>query len=97
MFRYAQIDDNGYLVSDSFLSGEVTSDNMIPVPEDFNLTNKKYDKETKQWEDYIPEPVEQPISQDEINAEILLNQAHIMQTQNAQDEVLAEILLNSVQ
>lgn len=97
MFRYAQIDDNGHLVSDSFLSGEVSFDNMIPIPEDFDLTNKKYNKETKQWEDYTPEPVEEPISQDEINAEILLNQAQIMETQNAQDEVLAEILLNSVQ
>lgn len=97
MYRYAQIDDDGYLVSDSFLSGEVTSDNMISIPEDFNLVNKKYNRETKQWEDYIPEPAEEPISQDEINAEILLNQSQIIATQNAQDEVLAEILLNSVQ
>lgn len=49
------------------------------------------------YSDKEPEPAEEPISQDEINAEILLNQAQIMETQNAQDEVLAEILLNSVQ
>lgn len=76
MYRYAQIDDNGYLVSDSFLSGEVTSDNMIPIPEDFNLANKKYNRETKQWEDYIPEPIPQPVTQEDINNQILINQEY---------------------
>ena len=39
---------------------------------------------------------EEPISQDKLNAEMLLNQATILENQSAQDEVLAEILLNQV-
>ncbi len=30
MYRYAQITDDGYVVSDSSLSGEVDHPNMIP-------------------------------------------------------------------
>lgn len=43
------------------------------------------------------EELNRPISQDEIQAEILLNQADILANQNAQDEVLAEVLLNSLE
>ena len=39
---------------------------------------------------------EESTSQDELNAEMLLNQATILENQSAQDEVLAEILLNQV-
>ena len=56
MYRYAQIDNNGYVVSDSILSGEVKSENMIQIEQDFDLTNKKYNKESQQWETYEPEP-----------------------------------------
>lgn len=35
--------------------------------------------------------------QEEVQAEILLNQAEILTNQNSQDEVLAEILLNSLE
>ena len=44
-------------------------------------------------EDSVVEP---EIAQDEINAEILLNQANIQAKQAEQDEVLAELLLNTV-
>lgn len=60
MFHYIQIDENGYVVSDSYLSGEVTADNMIRVDDDFDPTNKKYDFETKEWVECIPEPIEVP-------------------------------------
>lgn len=40
--------------------------------------------------------VDEPISQDELNAEILLNQMTILENQAAQDAVLAEILLNQM-
>lgn len=53
-YRYAQIDDEGYVVSDSYLSGEVIMDNMIPLEMDFDLTNKKLNMETREWEEYIP-------------------------------------------
>lgn len=93
MFRYAQIDDNGYVVSDSYLSGKVEADNMIPLDDNFDLTNKRF--VNGKWKEYIPEPaeVETGISGDEIQAQILLNQADIIAKQREQDEVLAEMLL----
>lgn len=42
MFRYAQINEDGFVVSDSYLSDEVTADKMIAIAEDFVLTSKKY-------------------------------------------------------
>jgi len=54
VYRYAQIDEEGYVVSDSYLSGEVIMDNMIPLEMDFDLTNKKLNMETREWEEYIP-------------------------------------------
>ena len=49
-------------------------------------------------ENFLPKQEEQEpeIKQDEINAEILLNQANIQAKQTEQDEVLAELLLNTV-
>ena len=49
-------------------------------------------------ENFLPkqEEPEPEIAQDEINAEILLNQANIQAKQAEQDEVLAELLLNTV-
>ena len=52
MNRYAQIDTNGIVVSDSHLSGEVIADNMIPIADDFILVNKKY--ENGKWVEYTP-------------------------------------------
>lgn len=49
-------------------------------------------KSPKITEELEPEPTEQEL----INAEILLNQAEILNNQNATDEVLAEILLNQI-
>lgn len=59
MMRYAQIDEDGYVVSDSYLSGEVIAKDMIPIPEDFDITNKKY--VNGEWVEYIPEPIPEPI------------------------------------
>lgn len=94
--RYAQIDiKTGVVVSDSHLSGEVKAKHMIPISEDFDLSNKKYIN--GEWVDYVPEVVEEePSEQEIINAEILLNQADILANQAYTDEVLAEILLNQV-
>ena len=63
MFRYAQIDENGYVVSDSHLSGEVNYPNMIPVSDDFDLTNKKY--VDGEWVEYEPEPVQEFLADDQ--------------------------------
>lgn len=81
-FRYAQIDDNGYVVCDSRLSGEVIADNMIAIADDFDLTNKKY--VNGEWIDYIPEVIEpeyQPT-----NAEIAQTQLTMMEAMADQYE-----------
>ena len=53
MFRYAQINENGYVVSDSHLSGVVEADNMIPIAPDFDLRNKRWNGTG--WKAYEPE------------------------------------------
>lgn len=97
MYRYAQIIvETGTVVGDSHLSGEVDRPNLIPIPEGFDLANKKYIN--GEWVEYEPiEPPEpEPTEQELINAEMLLNQATILSNQEATDAVLAEILLNQV-
>ena len=42
MVRYAQIDKDGRVVSDSQLSGEVNAPHMIRISEDFDLAGKRY-------------------------------------------------------
>nr|UVM85885.1 MAG: hypothetical protein [Bacteriophage sp.] len=58
MYRYAQITDSGYVVGDSYLSGEVDYPNMIPISDDFDLTNKRY--VDGKWEEYTPAPPPDP-------------------------------------
>lgn len=50
MFHYIQIDENGIPVADSLLSGEVISNNMIRVTDNFDPDGKKY--ENGEWVDY---------------------------------------------
>lgn len=76
MFRYAQIDENGYIVSDSYLSGEVNADNMISIDKDFDLTNKKY--VNGEWVEYTPEPIESEPTTDEILADIQVNTDYLV-------------------
>lgn len=56
--RYAQITDSGYVISDSHLTGKVGLPDMIPIPDDFDLTNKKY--VGGKWESYTPAPPPEP-------------------------------------
>lgn len=83
----------GIVTVDSYLSGEVEAENMIRIDEDFDLTNKKY--ENGKWVEYVPEvsEIEETVSNEEIQAEILLNQAEIISKQKEHDEILAELLL----
>ena len=54
--RYAQIDlSTGMVVADSYLSGIVVRPNLIQIPFDFNLINKKY--VDGEWVEYTPDPV----------------------------------------
>lgn len=84
MYRYAQIDDEGYVVSDSYLSGEISNNNMILLDMDFDITNKKY--VGGKWVEYTPEPLQQTISDEQAtmyniqaNMEYLVAMAEINQ------------------
>lgn len=62
--HYAQIDENGYIVGISHLSGEVPDPNLIQIDEDFDPTNKKWNGTS--WESYTPpEPPEPEPTMDE--------------------------------
>ena len=63
MYRYAQINENGIVVCDSYLSGEVIADNMIEIAEGFDLANKKI--VDGQWVEYIPEPIVETLTEQE--------------------------------
>ena len=52
MFRYAQINENGTIDADSYLSGIVEAENMIPLAPDFDLTNKRWNG--TEWEEISP-------------------------------------------
>lgn len=58
MYRYAQIDGEGAVISDSFLAGEVIADNMVAISDDFDLANKKYVSGT--WIEVEPTPDTKP-------------------------------------
>jgi hypothetical protein len=58
-YHYAQIDiETGYVISESWLSGEVVAPHMIPIADDFHPYNKKY--VDGEWVDYTPEPIQPP-------------------------------------
>ena len=66
MFRYAQINDNGTIDADSYLSGVVEAENMIPLAPDFDLTNKRWNGTG--WEKYEPEL--EPVQPDKTQADM---------------------------
>lgn len=82
MYRYAIINNKGIVCGESQLTSEVIQDNMILIPEDFDISNKKY--VNGKWVEYIPEETEpeyQPT-----NAEIAQTQLTIMEAMADQYE-----------
>ena len=98
MNRYIQIDiSTGQIIGENYTTGIIERENMILVDDNFDKTNKKYND--GEWVTFTPKPVdptpvEEPITQEEVNATILLNQATILTNQENTDEVLSQILLN---
>ena len=80
--RYAQITDEGYVVSDSYLSGEADHPNMIPIPEDFDLTNKRY--VGGKWESYTPTPPPEPQP-----SEMDMLKARVTEIENGQNAMIS--------
>lgn len=81
--RFVQIYDGEdgywYIEADCSLSGEVSEPNMIPVDEDFDIENKRWNGSS--WESYTPpEPPEpQPSQLDRIEEQINKNQDDLRQ------------------
>ncbi|WP_415972531.1 flagellar basal-body rod protein [Anaerotignum lactatifermentans] len=79
MYHYAAIDDNGYIIGISHLSGEMSEPNLIQIEEDFDPTNKKWNGTS--WESYTPpEPPEpEPSIEEKIFVAVSKNQDEIRQ------------------
>ncbi len=88
--HYAQIDENGYIVGISHLSGEVSEPNLIQIDEDFDPTNKKWNGTS--WESYTPPelPEPEPTQLDRMEAQLMKSQDEIRQ--EGADMVMDELL-----
>lgn len=77
--HYAQINENGYIVGISHLSGEMSEPNLIQIDEDFDPTNKKWNGEI--WESYTPpEPPEpEPTMEEKIYEAVSKSQDELRQ------------------
>ena len=77
--HYAQIDENGYIVGISHLSGEVIRENLIEIDGNFDPTNKKWNGTS--WESYTPpEPPEpEPTQLDRMEAQLNKSQDELRQ------------------
>ncbi len=77
--HYAQINENGYIVGISHLSGEMSEPNLIQIDEDFDPTNKKWNGES--WESYTPpEPPEpEPTMDEKIYEAVIKSQDELRQ------------------
>ena len=101
MYIYAQLNDENIVMAVSQLSGEVDAPNMIQIDSfDHNLLGKRYNAKTGEFEEVLQQPPEpespEPTEQEIVNAELLLEQAKIMETLNTMDKTMAVILLEVV-
>lgn len=90
MYHYAQIDENGYIVGISHLSGEVIRENLIEIDGNFDPTNKKWNGTS--WESYTPpEPPEpEPTQLDRMEAQ--LNKSQDELRQEGADMMMSELV-----
>lgn len=87
--HYAQINENGYIVGISHLSGKVVRENLIEIDADFDMTNKKWNGES--WESYTPpEPPEpKPTMDEKIYEAVIKSQDEVRQ--EGADSVMDEL------
>lgn len=88
--HYAQIDENGYIVGISHLSGEMSEPNLIQIDADFDPTNKKWNGAS--WESYTPPdpPEPEPTQLDRIEAQLTKSQDEIQQ--DGADLMMSELV-----
>lgn len=54
MYRYVKVDSEGLPIEDFWYQEEIEEKDKIPIPTDFNLSNKKYSD--GKWVDIVPIP-----------------------------------------
>lgn len=88
--HYAQIDENGYIVGISHLSGKMSEPNLIQINEDFDPTNKKWNGAS--WESYTPPdpPEPEPTQLDRMEAQ--LNKSQDELRQEGADMMMSELV-----
>lgn len=90
MYHYAQIDENGYIVGISHLSGEMSEPNLIQIDANFDPTNKKWNGTS--WESYTPPdpPEPEPTQLDRMEAQ--LNKSQDELRQEGADMMMSELV-----
>lgn len=81
MYRYAQINEDNIVIGDSFLSGEVTADNMIAIPEDLESPLGKEYKDGEFIEVEHEEPEDISINQQDLLEQIALDTSYLVTLQ----------------
>ena len=76
MYRYAQINEQGIIIADSHLAGEVIADNMIRIADDFDISNKKYINGN--WVEYTSDSLHEEHTQSEME-KMQANQLAVME------------------
>lgn len=95
MFNYAQINEQGYCIAISSLTGKIVGDNLILLEEcDTSYLGRKYDKENSAWTDeyYVPEEVEKEPSE----YERLITEVYETTSTSAEDNLLNMDLLTAL-
>ena len=76
MYRYAQLDKNNIVISDSWLSGEIIADNMIAIPDDMESPLDKLYQNGEFIDN--PNPPEHQISDRELIESTTLNTEYLV-------------------
>lgn len=102
--RYAQINKEGYVIADSYLIGAVIAEDMIPLEETFDITNKRWIN--GEWIDCVTEQITDISinpSTDEVLAGIMLDiidisekQDKLLENLDVQSMAISELVLNSL-
>ena len=94
---YAQLDENGRVHTIQESSERINSPRAVQIDEnDISLIGAYYNVSNVEFERREPEPEPEPTEQEVVNAELLLGQALMLESQLALERTAALILLETV-
>jgi 6-phosphogluconolactonase (cycloisomerase 2 family) len=94
---YAQLDENGRVHTIQESSERINSPRAVQIDEnDISLIGAYYNVSNGEFERREPEPEPEPTEQEVVNAELLLGQALMLESQLALERTAALILLETV-